>query len=605
VSLRDKLKSLPERPGVYLMKDRMGRVLYVGKSSSLRARVRSYFQTGSDLSSKIRWMVSRVEDFETIVVDSELEALILECNLIKRHRPYFNMKYRDDKRYPLLEVSTGEEFPKLRVVRRPRNPRHRYFGPYADAGALRRTIKILQKVFQIRTCSLDMSKKVRRPCLDYYIGLCSAPCTRYVDAARYRAQVDQAIEFLEGHSQRLLKRLRAEMEAEAEALHFERCVRLRDMLSDLELIAEKQKVVLKTDEDEDYIAAAAERDLVCAQVLQVREGKLVGHRSFLLDAPGGAEPAESMSAFLKHYYQASGTIPRRVLVEVMPDEAPLLAEWLAQLAGCKVEIRLPQRGSKRELMEMARKNALQTLAQEKLRPSRGSEARRQGLEELQGALGLAEPPWRIECVDISNFQGRQAVGSLVVFEQGLPRPDHYRRFRIRSGDTPDDFRMMGEVLTRRFSSADERAFASLPELLIVDGGKGQLGVAVEVLAAAGLTDKVAVAGLAKENEWLFLPGQSEPLVLKPGSKALMLVTHLRDEAHRFAVEYHRKVRKKALKQSLLDDAPGIGKGRRQALLRHFGSLSKLSQATVGELSQVEGIGPRLARQLHEYLSQAQ
>ncbi len=604
MSFRDKLKSLPDRPGVYLMKDRMGRVLYVGKSASLRSRVRSYFQSGSDLSSKIRWMVSRVEDFETIVVDSEMEALILECNLIKRHRPYFNMKYRDDKRYPLLEVSTGEEFPKLRVVRRPRNPRHRYFGPYADAGALRRTIKILQKVFQIRTCSLDMNKKVRRPCLDYYIGLCSAPCTRYVDAAQYRAQVDQAIEFLEGHSSRLLKRLRAEMEAEAEALHFERCVRLRDMLSDLELIAEKQKVVLKTDDDEDYIAVVVERDVVCAQVLQVREGKLVGHRSFLLEAPGGAEPAEGMSAFLKQYYQSSGTIPKRVLVETLPDECQLLTEWLAQLAGAKVEIREPQRGSKRELMEMARKNALQSLAQEKLRPSRGSESRRQALEELQVALGLPEAPWRIECVDISNFQGRQAVGSLTVFEQGLPRTDHYRRFRIKSGDTPDDFRMMGEVLTRRFASKDERKFAGLPELLIVDGGKGQLGVAIEVLAAAGLTDKVAVCGLAKENEWLFVPGKSEPIILQKSSKALMMVTHLRDETHRFAIEYHRTVRKKAFKQSMLDDAPGIGKGRRQALLQHFGSLSKLTAASVGELAQVEGIGPRLAQQLHEYLSHA-
>ena len=588
------------------MQDAKGRIIYVGKSASLRQRVRSYFQPSSDHAPKIRWMVSKVKDFDTVVVDSELEALILECNLIKKHRPYFNTKYRDDKRYPLLEVTTGEEFPRIRVVRRQRNPRNRYFGPFPDAGALRRTVTILQKMFQIRTCSLDMDKKVRRPCLDYYIGLCTAPCTRYVDAAHYREQVEQAIDYMEGNSDNLLRRLRQEMEVEAEALNFERCARIRDMLADLERTGQKQKMVSDKDENEDYLAVASSGELICAQVLQVREGKLLGHRSFLLESPGGSEPGEQMSAFFKQYYQQNTYIPRRILVGVLPDEQELLSQWLSSVSQARVEIRLPQRGNKRELMALAQKNARQTLEQENLRPSRGVEQRRLALEELQQALGLSEAPWRMECVDISNFQGRQAVGSLVVFEQGLPRKDQYRRFRIRSGDTPDDFRMMREVLTRRFSHSpdDRRSFDGLPELLIVDGGKGQLGVAVEVLAELGLSERVALAGLAKENEWLFVPGRSDPIILARTSKALLTVTHMRDETHRFAITYHRNVRKTAFKQSALDEAPGIGEGRKQALLKHFGSLRKLMSASLEEISHVEGMGGKLSRKLFEYLHTA-
>jgi len=607
--LREKLAVLPERPGVYLMQDSMGRVIYVGKSASLRQRVRSYFAPSSELAPKIRWMVSKVVDFETIVVDSELEALILECNLIKKHRPYFNTKYRDDKRYPLLEVTTGEDFPRLRVVRRPRNPKNRYFGPFPDAGALRRTVTILQKIFQIRTCSLDMQRKQRRPCLDYYIGLCTAPCTRYVEPPAYGQQVEQALLYLEGQSEPLIRRLRSEMASEAEQLNFERCARLRDMLADLERTAQPQKMVSQRPEDEDYLAVASQGELICAQVLQVREGKLLGHRSFLLESPGGSEESEQMAAFFKHYYQQNSFIPPRILVSVLPDEVELLSEWLARLSGGstrpRVEIRLPQRGSKRELMELAEKNARQVLEQESLRPSRGTESRRLALEELQKALLLSRPLWRLECVDISNFQGKQAVGSLVVFEQGLPRKDQYRRFRIRSGDTPDDFRMMREVLTRRFSHSpeDRRSFDGLPELLVVDGGKGQLGVAVEVLDELGLRHRVDVCGLAKENEWLFIPGRSEPIILPRTSRALLMVTHLRDETHRFGVSYHRGLRDRQLKKSMLDEVPGIGEGRKQALLRHFGSVRKLLAAGLDELAQVEGVGPKLAEQLHRYLQE--
>lgn len=594
--LQEKLSLLPEKPGVYLMLDNKGRILYVGKSACLRQRVRSYFQPSSELAPKIRWMVSRVVDFETMVVDSELEALILECNLIKKHRPYFNTKYRDDKRYPLLEITTGEEFPRIRVVRRQRSSKHRYFGPFPDAGALRRSVTILQKVFQLRTCNQDMNKLLARPCLDYYIGLCTAPCTRFVDSAQYQRQVEGALEYLEGHTQKLFQQLKLEMSHEAEKLNFERCARLRDMLIDLERTSQKQKMVSDREEDEDYLAVESQGELICAQLLQVREGKLLGHSSFLLESPGGSPPQEQISAFLKHYYQENRFIPRRVLVSHLPEELELLCQWLQQISGhSRVEIRQPQRGHRRELMELARKNALQSLQQEALRPSRGVESRRLALEELQTALSLKDPPWRMECVDISNFQGRQAVGSLVVFEQGLPRRDQYRRFRIRSGDTPDDFRMMREVLTRRFGHGQ------FPELLVVDGGKGQLGVAVEVLQSLGLDSSVAVVGLAKENEWLFLPGQSQPVALQRSSKALLMVTHMRDETHRFAVQYHRTVRKKDFKKSLLDEAPGIGEGRKQALLKHFGSLRKLQAASLQEIAAVDGVGGVLAQKLFHYL----
>lgn len=604
--LSEKLRQLPDSPGVYLHKDKQGRVLYVGKAASLKSRVRSYFQAGNDLSPKLRWMVSRVHDVETILVDSELEALILECNLIKQYRPYFNVKYRDDKRYPMLEVTTGDDYPTLKVVRRARSGKHRYFGPYPDAGALRRTIKILQRVFRLRTCKLDMSKVQERPCLDYYIELCTAPCTRFVSVDDYRAQVDQAIEFLEGHSDALITRLTDEMQAQALALNFERCARLRDMVADLSRIAQKQKIVSRNRNDfEDYIAIESHRDLVVAHVLQVREGKLTGQSSFFLDSHGGADPAEQMSAFLKQYYGANITVPRRVLVSLWPDDAPVVAEWLEARSQHRVELRAPQRGDKKQLMELCHKNARQALEAESANPSR-FEARRVGLEELRGAIGLEEPPWRLECVDISNTHGKQAVGSLVVFEHGIPRKDQYRRFRIRSGDTPDDFRMMHEVLTRRFRDlSDSRKFESLPELLVVDGGKGQLGMAVRALRELDLLDRVPVVGLAKENEWIFAPGRPEPIELAPGSKGLALITHLRDEAHRFAITYHRSLRQRKLRQSALDQAPGIGAGRKKALLTHFGSLKGLMAATPEQMAQVEGIGPKLAGQLHHYLHEGE
>ncbi len=596
------LRSLPDAPGVYVMRDRQQRVLYVGKASSLKSRVRSYFQPGQDLTLRIQAMVRRVAGLETYVVASPMEALVLECNLIKQHRPYFNVKYRDDKRYPLLEVTTSETYPRLKLVRARRNNKNRYFGPFPDAGALRRTIKILQNVFRIRTCKIPMTKVIERPCLDYYIELCTAPCTRFVTVEDYGRQVELALEFLEGHTDRLMGTLRQEMADQARALQFEQAARLRNMLADLERVSEKQRVVLPEPSDEDYVALVAHRSQVGVQIMQVREGKLVGQHHVLLETHGEQDESAQMAAVLKQYYQEAGYLPRRILTSHSPLEPELLAEWLSQLRGRPVELRVPQRGDKKRLMELCGENARQAVEREALTPSR-FERRRRGLEELREALALEELPWRIECVDISNLQGKQAVGSLVAFEHGVPRRDRYRRFKIKTKDTPDDFWMMGEVLTRRFSAflAGDPKFSELPDLLIVDGGKGQLGVARTVLERLELFGTVQLAALAKENEWLFVPGQSEAIVLARGTDGLAVITHLRDEAHRFAITYHRKLRGQAFTRSGLESAPGIGKGRRDALLRHFGSLKKLQEAPVEELARVSGIGERLAAMLYAHL----
>lgn len=600
--LEQRLQGLPDSPGVYLHKDSSGRVLYVGKASSLKSRVRSYFQSGAAHSARISWMVSRVHDLEYFLVGSPLEALILECNLIKKYRPYFNVKYRDDKRYPMLEITVSEAFPKARVVRQARNKKNRYFGPYPDAGALRRTLKLIQKVFQIRTCKIPMGKVADRPCLDYHIELCTAPCTRYVDEEGYREQVDAALDFLDGRSERLIQGLKQDMQDYAQALDFERCARLRDTLRDVERIVEKQRVVSRnSQDDEDYIGLASRRDTVSVHVLLVRGGKLIEQRSFLLDSHGGADHGEQMSAFIKEYYDHMASLPRRVLVTHAPPDLDELSEWLTSKTEHKVELRQPQRGAKRDLLAMSLKNAEHALKSEAATPSR-YETRRLGLLELSQAIGLEEPPWRIECVDISNTQGKQAVGSLVVFQQGLPQKSQYRKFRIKSGDTPDDFRMMHEVLTRRFRNrGDGSQYEGLPDLLVVDGGKGQLSSACRALEEMGMSDRISIVGLAKKHEWIYRPEESEPIILDPGSKALSLITHLRDEAHRFAITFHRNLRKKASKSSILDSAPGIGAEKKKRLLRKFSSVKSLMKATPEEIAEVDGFGEKLARALHRHL----
>lgn len=614
--LATKLHGLPLKPGVYLMRDERRRVIYVGKSACLKNRVNSYFQSGKNHSSRIRWMVSLIRDFDTIVVDSEMEALLLENTLIKKHRPYFNVLFRDDKGYPMLEATLFETYPRLRVVRQntvcPRGARR--FGPYPDGLALKHTRHLLRKVFRLRTCHQSLAKPLPRACLNYHMKLCTAPCTRQVSPVEYRAQIDDAIDFLNGHTATLISHLEADLQREAELLNYERCAVIRDTLQSLSTIAEQQKVIIGGKQDEDFVALASDTGVTCAVVWQIREGHLAGQLEYLLNSRLEEQNSETTQAFIQEYYGSSSQLPRVLYVATLPEQASLLEEWLAVQRGSKVSIRTPLRGVRRKIMEMAERNALEKLREELATPSR-LDIRMAALDELRTALMLPHSPQRIECVDISNTSGQQAVGSLVVFENGLPHRAHYRHFRIRGMDTPNDFAMMEQVLSRRFAHLPEvsqanssspavdedPSLSTAPDLLIVDGGKGQLSMAVEVIKRYGLTDRVRLAGLAKREEELFLPGRSTSVMLPRDSQALLMVTHLRDEAHRFAITHHRKLRQKRLNLSILDTIPGIGASKKQALLTSFSSLSQLMAASRERICTVPGIGPALAEKIYAAL----
>lgn len=642
--VRDKLKNLPPSPGVYLMKDGRGRVMYVGKASSLRARVRSYFQTSRDMHVRTRTMVGKIEDLDVIATDTEMEALMLESNLIKKHRPAFNVKMRDDKRYPMLEVTLGETWPRLRLVRRTGNKRSRFFGPYTNSQALRKTMKVLQRAFRIRTCSLPLEKPLDRPCLDYHLQQCTAPCTRFIEEQEYRASVLDACQFLEGHAGALLGSLRRQMEASSEALDFERCIRLRNVIQAVEQVTERQKMISDEAEDVDVLGLVQRDGAACMAVLQVREGKLVDEQHFVLDAAlvhaegapaieDDGTPRSTVRAFLTQYYGEGRFIPPDVLIPEEIEDADLLEQWLTRLrtrmsredrklaeraetallaesdpmkrrAGerrTRVRLHVPRRGQRRELIELAVRNADHHLQEWRRSSTTQDQLAQNALDELQQALDLPRPPWRIECYDISNIQGKNPVASMVVFERGQPKKSDYRRFKIRSEDTPDDFRMMGEVLTRRLSGrGDERKFPHLPDLLMVDGGKGQLGVAVRVLAEQEL-QQLPLCGLAKQEELIFLPSRSEPVRLDMHSPALLLLRRVRDESHRFAITFHRELRGKKISRSLLDQIPGIGKTRKRDLLKHFGSLGSLMDASLDDICKVPGLGRSLSIKVYDSL----
>ena len=676
--VREKLTHLPPRPGVYLMKDGQGRVIYVGKAASLRSRVRSYFQSSRDMHVRTATMVSKIADFDIISTDTEMEALMLESNLIKKHRPVFNVKMRDDKRYPMLEVTLGETWPRLRLVRRPGNRRSRFFGPYSNSQALRRTMKVLQRAFRIRTCALPLERPLERPCLDFHIQQCTAPCTRVISEDEYRASVLDACQFLEGHVDALLRSLRAQMEASSEALDFERCIRLRNIIQAVEQVTERQKMISSDADDMDVLGLVQQDGVACMAVLQVREGKLVDEQHFVLDSllghaglaltlagaegeevPSGVPPLVSegggattgvadegtarstVRSFLTQYYSEGRFIPPDILVPEAVEDADLLEQWLTRLrtrmskaeralaeraekallveveprhrAGerrTRVRLHVPRRGARRELLELAVRNAELHLQEWRRSSHTQDQLAQNALDELQQALDLSRPPWRIECFDISNIQGKNPVASMVVFERGHARKSDYRRFKIRGDDTPDDFRMMGEVLTRRLAGrSDERKFPHLPDLLMVDGGRGQLGVAMRVLAEQGL-QHVPVCGLAKQEEIIILPGDAvgdsgegrfREVRLDMNAPALLLLRRIRDESHRFAITFHRELRGKRVSRSLLDHVAGIGKKRKADLLKHFGSLGPLMDASVEAIQRVPGVGPRLAASIHEAL----
>jgi excinuclease ABC subunit C len=611
-SIQTVLSSLPARPGVYLMRDAEGRVIYVGKAVNLASRVRSYFTPSAQENPKTRRLVAEVASLEFIVTDSELEALILEANLIKAHRPRFNVRLRDDKRYPYIKVTWAEPFPRVLITRRIERDGSRYFGPFTSSAAVRETLDLLRRTFPYLTCSREITGKDSRACLYHDMKLCLAPCIGAVSQEEYRAMIAGLIRFLEGRSEEVLADLEKRMREAAERLEFERAARLRDQLQAARHIVERQKIVAATGSDQDVIAFARDNGNACVQVFFIRDGKLLGREYFLLEGAEAEDDREVMAAFLKQFYEEAAYVPPEVLLPEEVDEALVIEEWLRSKRGAKVVLRVPRRGRGRELLRMAAENAAQMLATFRAAWEADAHRQEQALEELRLALDLPARPARMECYDVSTTQGAEPTASMVVFEQGVPRKSEYRRFALRTLEKPDDYAGMREVLTRRLerwrtATSGEmtgvrgiKTWALLPDLMIVDGGKGQLGVALDVLDTFGLRDRVAVAALAKEEEALFLPGREEPVRLPEGSPGLRLLQQMRDEAHRFAVAYHRLRRERAGMATELENIPGVGPARRRLLLKTFGSLERIRLASVDELIRA-GIPRAVAEAIKEHL----
>ena len=608
-TLKERLDSLPAKPGVYLMQDVAGKVIYVGKAINLRNRVRSYFHASSGQTGKVRRLVAHIDDFEFIVTASELEALILECNLIKKHRPRFNVRLKDDKRYPYIKITVQDDYPRIYTVRRMLGDGARYFGPYTSSKAVHQTMELLRKLFPYLTCKREITGQDERPCLYYHIGRCAGPCIGAVSKEEYRGLIHQVILFLEGRQERIIAKLRQEMEAAAQQWSYERAAALRDQIEALETVIEKQKVVFAAGNDQDVIAFARDDGQACVQTFFIRGGKLIGREYFVLTGTHEEDSSEIMTSFVKQFYDQAAYVPPNILLQHNLDEAMVIEGWLRQKRGTKVSIRVPRRGKGRELVQMVAENAMETLAQ--LRAEWAAEQARQvtALDELQEYLELEQAPTRIECYDISNIQGESATGSMVVFVKGVPRKSDYRRFRIKGVDGADDYAMLQEVLRRRFKRAAKQqdetsdakeAWGILPDLLIVDGGKGQLNAAREVMTGLGV-DHIPTIGLAKQREEVFVPGRSKPILLPRDAEGLYLLQRVRDEAHRFAITYHRGLRQRKGLTSQLDAIPGIGPKRRQALMRRFGSLDAIRDASVEELAAVGGMNAKVAEQIKEHL----
>ncbi len=626
-----KLDTLPERPGVYLMRGADNSVLYVGKAVVLRHRVRSYFHAGARQDPRTMRLVSEIADLEWIVTDTELEALILENELIKRYRPRFNIRLRDDKTYPYIKIHWADDFPKVSLVRRMEADGARYYGPFASAYAVRQTLDALRRVFPYLDCNREITGKDPRPCLYFHIKRCAGPCIGAIDRAGYREIIADLADFLEGKSDEVIAQLTAQMQDAAERLQYERAAQLRDQIRAARQIVERQKVVSGKQEDEDVIAFAqdARTGEACVQVFFIRRGKLLGRESFVLEGVDAGQNGELIAAFVKQFYDEAAQVPPSILLPVDLDERAIIEQWLRSKPGTgeatqgrrsrpSVVLRVPKRGPKRDLVRMAAENAASTLASLQAQWRADTNRQTEGLAQLQEVLDLPAPPSRIECFDISTLQGTSTVGSMVVFAKGTPDKSAYRRFTVKGRGAhgePDDYAAMREVLRRRFRRAVEDALADpgskarksaaawkrLPDLLIVDGGKGQLGVALEVLAEFGLTEVVPVVGLAKQQEELFLPGRPEGILLPRGSQGLFLLQRIRDEAHRFAVAFHRETRGRKAIASVLDGVPGIGPARRKVLLRHFGSLEAIRRASVEELAALPGMNKVAARNVLENL----
>jgi len=609
-SIKRRLRAVPDVPGVYLFRDGKTQVIYVGKALRLRDRLRQYFTTGYGETARVSELVRKIYDFEFVTTANEVEALVLECNLIKNYRPRFNIRLKDDKNYLYLKLPVKEEFPRVHYSRRVQNDGSLYFGPYTSAQSLRGTVKSIRQLLPFRTCSDDIFKQ-GKVCLDYHIKRCPGPCERRIGADDYKARIHEVALFMEGRSDVLVRELHERMEGAADKLDFENAARYRDQLQSIEKIADRQKVLTHSRDDHDLIAYARRGGEVYVEIAYVRNGKMVGHDGHPLDGAGEATEAELLRGFVLQYYASATHVPRTLILPGTLDEMELMTGWLSQRRGGPVTIEVPQRGRKRALVTQLGETAAQELEQLRIQADYDKSRTEPMLAALAEALDLESPPKRIECYDISNIQGDSAVGAMVVFEDGRPRSDHYRHFRIRFVPGPNDFAMLQEVLHRRLERLEsaqrredadivgDRSFTSRPDLILIDGGKGQLSAALEVLESAGYAD-IPTFALAKEREEIFAPGRAEPIVQEKSSPGMFLVQRIRDEAHRFAITHHRKVRSKKALTSPLDSVEGIGPTRKRALLRHFGSVQAIREAPVEDIVAL-GVPERLARRLKETL----
>ena len=613
------------------MRSSSGEVLYVGKAANLRNRIRSYFGSPTNLEPKIRKMVGHVADFEYVVTESETEAVILENTFIKRDRPRYNARLKDDKTYPYIKIDLSEEFPQVYFTRRVLQDGARYFGPYASAGSIRKTMNLLKRLFPYRSCTKAITGTDPRPCLEYYIYRCVAPCIGNVTREEYREVVQQVILFMEGKTEHVLRDLKGKMHTASEALEFERAAILRDQVQTIERVNEAQKVVSLKRRDEDVIALAQSGGEAWVEVFFIRNGKLTGRDHFLMEGTQDEQSAHVLDQFVKQFYDTAPHIPGEVVLQHPLEDSAAIQAWLTQKRGHRVRFHVPQRGEKRRLVKMVAENAAQGLQQRAVKWLADSGNLQQAMEEVHAALNLPRIPKRIECYDISNIQGSNPVGSMVVFEDGRPKSSHYRRFQIKDVQGVDDYSMMQEMLRRRFKRLSEQvrddvssgrgddlgengaseaggsakakneAWGTIPDLVIIDGGKGHLSSVLQVFLELGLMDTVPLSSLAKENEELYVPHDPDPILLPRGSQGLFLVQRVRDEAHRFAITYHRQRRSKSAVKSAMDSVPGIGPKRKRMLLRRFGSVAGVREASLEELASVPGMTVRLAQKMKEHV----
>jgi len=603
-----RLAAVPLKPGVYIHRDSEEKVLYVGKSTSLRNRLRSYFGSKNNLNAKTTELISRIADFEFIVTESEQEALLLENSLIKKHKPRFNVRLKDDKTYPYIKVDLTEDFPRVYVTRRTENDGAKYFGPFASAGSVRKTLDLLKRLFPYRSCTKAITGTDDRPCLEFHIKRCIAPCTGYASKIDYSKVIDQVLMFLEGNTKEVVSVLESAMLEASDQLEFERAGALRDRLKAIERVYEGQKVVGMGRENLDVIGAAYGGEEALVEIFFVRQGNLIGRDHFTMSGTRNETGNEILARFIEQFYSSASHVPRRILIPETINRVEVIKDWLESRRDGPVEITIPQRGPKRRLLKMASDNAEQGLEQLKLKWISDTTRMESAMSELQEQLNLPTLPQRIECYDISHIQGTNTVASMSVFQEGKPLSSDYRRFKIKSHDRNDDFASMKEVLTRRFKrlknaregGEENASFAASPDLVLIDGGKGQLSSAVEAMLFLGLQD-IQLASIAKREEEIFLPDAAEPVIMPRNSQGLFLLQRARDEAHRFAITFHRNLRGKASVKSALDSVPGIGPKRRKMLIRTFGSVKGIREASEERIAASPGMTEKTARQLKEYL----